>query len=452
MDFGESENRNRIMVDIEEATSAYYKYEYKRALDICSKYDSCNPAIPTFALTKHLVYQCFDNPTGSLRELKRLFQAEPSLSNALMLLNVLDRLGDSGQTKTTYEELHTPSAQQIESWNHIRDLFELRDPERTHAAYQRIQSDPRVSGEIKKDLWLIHTRIVYLSGTTRAPTPKEEFRQFCAYYTPLIRQSPLPGILTGQKYEAVFIEFRTLPHTEFLIRNAILKLTTDWSHTVICGKRNLNTMLEMCARIHPNIRVICLPFDNLTPEQYSLLLADRHFWEQLRGEQILIYQEDTCIFGTDIREFLRWDYIGAPWPVWVVSNARGVGNGGFSLRSRSAMLRVINRVSLFDTHYAQPYAPGQVPPEDVYFANNMIQFELGKVADRDTAHRFSVETNRNQDAFGGHCFFNHDPDWMTLMYRRVIREYNSISLLSNTKLNPFNNAIIKSTKNAQFPV
>ena len=32
------------------------------------------------------------------------------------------------------------------------------------------------------------------------------------------------------------------------------------------------------------------------------------------GEKILIYQDDTMLFHNSIEEFLKYDYIGAPWP------------------------------------------------------------------------------------------------------------------------------------------
>ena len=107
----------------------------------------------------------------------------------------------------------------------------------------------------------------------------------------------------------------------------------------------------MCAKISENIKVIKLNYDNLTTSTYSVLLASTDFWNKLTGDKILLYQEDTCIFKSNIEDFLDYDYVGAPWPKEQNDNSLLVGNGGFSLRSKKAMIDVINSISLLDTKY-----------------------------------------------------------------------------------------------------
>src|SRR5690606_27022581 len=143
--------------------------------------------------------------------------------------------------------------------------------------------------------------------------------------------------------------------------------------------------------------IIKLDIDNLNCSDYSTVLASHDFWNRINGDKILLYQEDTCIFRSNIDDFLEYDYIGAPWMKRQNDNTHLVGNGGFSLRSKQSMLDVIDKISLTNTVYNSTtlqymdYAGLTIPPEDVYFSKNMIEFGIGKVADWETAKRFSVE-------------------------------------------------------------
>ena len=171
--------------------------------------------------------------------------------------------------------------------------------------------------------------------------PKQEFRYFCYRYLNYMKILNLPKIHNDSFYEAVLIEFRCLPHLEFLIINSIYKLGEKWSQTVVCGLNNYEFISNIVKNINRDIKIIKLNYHNVTQLEYSDLLLTTQFWELFIGEKILIYQEDSCIFKNNINDFIEWDYIGAPWPLEYNINNHGVGNGGFSLRSKSAMIECI---------------------------------------------------------------------------------------------------------------
>ena len=83
------------------------------------------------------------------------------------------------------------------------------------------------------------------------------------------------------------------------------------------------------------------------------------------------------VFGKNINDFIEWDYIGAAWPR--NDNQYGVGNGGFSLRTKNTMLEIIKTVSNSDTQTYYKYDTKLIP-EDVYFTINMIKHKIGKLA------------------------------------------------------------------------
>ena len=134
--------------------------------------------------------------------------------------------------------------------------------------------------------------------------PKIEFRYFCFKYLDYILNCfIIPEIDLNQTKEAVFIEFREFPHVEFLIRNAIMRIGSDWSYTVVCGNENYNFMISICNNISKNIKIIKTVNNNIPISKYNYLLKSVDFWKMLIEDTILIYQEDSFIFNNNIKEY-----------------------------------------------------------------------------------------------------------------------------------------------------
>ena len=278
--------------------------------------------------------------------------------------------------------------------------------------------------ETTKLRMLKHLYLSSFQNLEKTNNRKQEYRAFCGSFTELLRHIPVPQIRHKSKhecvpieYECVLVEFRKLPHLEFLIRNAVIKLGADWSHTIVCGLDNFEFLLSFCHNISPNIRVIRLPLENVSVNDYNDLICSLNFWNLLYGEKILLYQEDTCIFQSNIQDFLQWDYIGASWVPDGKINSKNVGNGGFSLRNRRSMIKVIK------TKTIQEYSKGKSVPEDIYFTNMMLAHNLGKVAEVDQADLFSSEYKYHPSCFGSHCFFLYFPFWRKIIFDRVIVPY-----------------------------
>jgi hypothetical protein len=177
----------------------------------------------------------------------------------------------------------------------------------------------------------------------------------------------------------------------------------------------------MCKNISPNIKIIKLNYDNMTQQEYSNFLTTKYFWNLLNGEKILIYQEDSIIFKNNIKDFLHFDYIGAPFPKSSNDTPNCVGNGGLSLRTKIKMLEVIEKYSIYELNIESSTMRYMSmtnllqPPEDVYFSKNMQENNIGDVADWETAFKFSSESVFNPDSFGGHQFWISNKDWKNHM-------------------------------------
>jgi hypothetical protein len=269
---------------------------------------------------------------------------------------------------------------------------------------------------------------------------KIRFRFECFKYKYMMKHIDLPDIIQNSTLEAVLIEYRIFPHIEFLIRNTILKLGNKWSYTVICGNLNYDFVKNICSQISKNIKVIKTNYDNLSQNDYSLFLSSLDFWNLLVGSKILIYQEDSFIFKSNIDEFIGWDYIGAPWPKNTNDTPNCVGNGGLSLRTKQIMIDVINKISIPNTSINTSTKIYMTKnnltycPEDVYFSLNMQKYNIGKVADFESAFKFSSESLYNINSFGGHNFWISDLNWLNRLQKNM-KLFNYTS--NNNDLNEY---------------
>ena len=238
---------------------------------------------------------------------------------------------------------------------------------------------------------------------------KDTFRILCFKQLEYIREYSIPKIELNLKNEAFLIEFRIMSHIEFLIRNVIIKLPT-WSHTIICGNLNYNYLKIICNKISKNIKIIKLNINNCDINKYNNLLLTKEFWENFVGDKLLLYQEDSILFGNNINDLMEYYYIGAPWSGNHNDNSYFVGNGGFSLRTKEKMIEIINKIEVNklklneSTKTSITIAKLEKCPEDVYFSKSLIDFNLGLVPDKFSASLFSSEQIFCKNSLGGHNY------------------------------------------------
>jgi hypothetical protein len=140
-----------------------------------------------------------------------------------------------------------------------------------------------------------------------------------------------------------------------------------------------------------DIEVIKIP--SLNQEQYCTFCL-YELPRYVDTEYCLTFQGDGFVINHDLwnNEFLKYDYIGAPWIFEVVNN---VGNGGFSLRSKKFLcsaktLEYNSRIQF------QPHIPAGdlVTPEDwftcCYSYKEMIGMGV-KFPELSLAYQFAVE-------------------------------------------------------------
>lgn len=147
-------------------------------------------------------------------------------------------------------------------------------------------------------------------------------------------------------------------------------------------------------------------------------------WKHIETPFCLVVQGDGYVLEPNLwnDEFLKYDYIGAPWPIrkdaYVdpFGNHQRVGNGGFSLRSQK-LLTTPQRIEIpFDVNSSSFYkhfdAMSLAEDGNISVHNRHLFEEQGNVfAPVEVAVRFSQELRvpeaRGVKSFGFHEFAPH---------------------------------------------
>lgn len=168
---------------------------------------------------------------------------------------------------------------------------------------------------------------------------------------------------------------------------------------------------------------------NFTRDDFSLFCL-KNLWPFIDTEHVLLVHYDAIAinrhFWTD--DFLKFDYIGAPWPSeysWIEPHER-VGNGGFSLRSKKLL------EALKDSEIKIVRGNDRTENEDAVICQSYRQLleEKYKInfAPIEIAHKFSQELcNQNGNTFGFHGLWNmpfyFEEDEIILYLQEIKKEY-----------------------------
>jgi hypothetical protein len=183
------------------------------------------------------------------------------------------------------------------------------------------------------------------------------------------------------------IEPRKHPHMEFVLRLALHFLGPGWGLQLFVGPQNLEFARDMVAgwgavRLHDIGRT------DLSVIEYNTLKKQASLWQEIAAEHVLWLEPDCIVCRPGIERYIHHDYIGAPWrSEFALSPTCRVGNGGLSLRRRSAMLRIATQAN--PSHDA-------ILTEDVYFVANMLMCNRHtpgsfNIAQYEVAREFAVE-------------------------------------------------------------
>lgn len=230
------------------------------------------------------------------------------------------------------------------------------------------------------------------------------------------------------KYTAVLIEPRKHKALSFVLNNALECLSTEWKIVFFHGNNNIEyskNIVNNLNNIYPNrIQLVQLHVDNLNQKTYSELLASKSIvYDFIDTEYFLIFQTDSMIFKNNahfMNEFLNsnFDYIGAPWLICGYIPTREsdfIGNGGFSLRRTSKMLKIIEN---------NKWDANQEWQEDLFFSKKYKDIEVIK-PEYELAKQFCVD-----EVYSPITMACHRP-WSHSHFPLLVEKYPECEILKN---------------------
>lgn len=193
---------------------------------------------------------------------------------------------------------------------------------------------------------------------------------------------------------AVIVEPRCHKHLIPIIKTVYEKCKVPIF--IFHGNQNEKFIIDNLKNVNFNINITLhnMGIDNLTVRQYSDLLLTTKFWDTIPGENILIFQTDSCVSNYDeelLKECSKYGYVGAP-----TRRIRPIPwqNGGFSYRKKSLMKKAIDTIKPIRKGNKLPF------PEDRFFSQTCAK--ICNPAPWELANRFSVEIHYNEKPFGFH--------------------------------------------------
>jgi hypothetical protein len=209
-------------------------------------------------------------------------------------------------------------------------------------------------------------------------------------------------------YTALIIEPRKHSALQFVLKNFLENLDERWQFIIFHGTENEMWVRDMINE-HFNsnkdrIQLNNLNVVNLSWKEYNRFCTSADFIEQIPTEIFLKFETDSMLCSSEnnlIYDFLKYDYVGAPWLKTPNSNNPfdgKVGNSGLSLRRKSKLLEIIKKY---------PYTHGD--PEDGYFCvyNNINELNRPSYEE---AQLFSMETVFSPRCFGLHKAWLYQQD------------------------------------------
>jgi len=269
----------------------------------------------------------------------------------------------------------------------LHQALTLDDTSLLHKAQARIVVDGVLSSSFAR---FVKANVALLRNTFRRQQKQHEWQKQ--------RQE---GTKKNKPYLALIIEPRVHFAFEFVVKNVMLHLDTSlWSLQVYhsTGLLGNEDYVRMVLSDVSYAQFVSLPEPFNTAGHYNQLLKGAPFWSSLATqgfEKVLIFQTDSLMLGHHINDFLAYDFIGAPFhrqasapsADWLVKKnkqgvlVQGVGNGGLSLRSVRAMLKIAN------TYVSK----NQNVNEDLFFIQYIEKDATLSIAPRQVAYAFAQE-------------------------------------------------------------
>ena len=266
---------------------------------------------------------------------------------------------------------------------------------------------------------------------------------------------------TGNLFTAIIVEDRPSYLLRFSVLNMLVMTRLRASVKIITTEASLESVRNLFTDVREYVYIEALEsgkcLDSLDVGQYNNLLKNPRFWMEIPSEKILIFQTDALIIDKFREEFLRFDFIGSPWvrsETWTAFPVYGegangaletmkiiikidtlpklseihnnnenaceigaIGNGGFSVRSRSKMIEICNSC-----------VTSEEEPEDVFFVKNLKHTDAN-LPSLDEAKAFCFEGKYTHSSMAMHAGYKFiSSSRLSEVYERHLKNLCSLLL------------------------
>lgn len=191
---------------------------------------------------------------------------------------------------------------------------------------------------------------------------------------------------------ATIVEAREHKHFKAVVKNLIHNTEhLNIGLHIFHGTKNEKYVKDALQGV-ANVKFTDLGVENLDIEAYNKIMLSKKFLNAIETEKFIVFQTDVITFKKLDSEFLKYDYIGAPWSKNNHKEYKAsVGNGGLSIRKKKVMLEILD--------LKIPRKPLQ--PEDLYLAQ-ILKSHNFKLPSFVKAKSFATEDIYTLDTFGCH--------------------------------------------------
>jgi hypothetical protein len=244
---------------------------------------------------------------------------------------------------------------------------------------------------------------------------------------------PNVQVMTTTDYTAIIVEPRKHRALEFVLQNFTENLNENWNFIIYHGSDNMKMLKDIISRLSANVQnritLINLNVRNLNIKQYSTMFFCPTFYDNIPTETFLIFQTDSMILKENrnkINDFLKYDYVGAPWPKSMGRLGKmEVGNGGLSLRKKSKMVELLK----YKEKGIENGVCGKYVAEDQFFCGFFVPEVKVYKPTFIKAKEFSVEAVYSEKPFGVHKPW-HSHNLKPYEYIKLCEKYPEVKILT----------------------